>query len=704
MKYVGIISSSSLSLVAIATLAISGGLTAQQPAPVFTTIDFPGASSTQPWGINRRGDIIGLYISADSTHHGFLLSGGRFTSIDFPGASLTEAYGINAQGDIVGTYMTTGTVTHGFVLRDGWFTTIDFPDATYNGPAGINTRGEVEGLYTLAGVNHGFLLKGTDFTTVDFPGSTSSGLNGFNERGDLVGNYSAAGVTYGYVMRNGSFTPIDYPGAAFTGAYGINRSGDVAGRYRDAAGVTHAYLLSGSQFTSFDYPAATFTGADAIADTGDIVGRYTLNGVTHGFLVNEVQPRSYTITDLGPAGNPFSQASFVNNHGLMTGVDTAPDGTQHAVLWHQGQMLDISSPGLGGPNSAGGVVNESGVVVGGAETSSKDPNNENFCGYGTGLQCMAFLWQDGVFTPLPSLGGTNSDWGSINNRGEVAGYAENNTRDPDCRPGVAVNGTGPQVLDFEAVIWGPEPGEMRELPPLPGDKVGVAFWINDNGQAVGMSGLCSNTVLPGLAAGPHAVLWERNGSVHDLGNLGGTVNPDVLGVGTVAFGINNQGQVTGISALPGNQTTHPFLWTTETGMQDLGLPAGDFGAAGLGINSRGQVVGSSFSPPGLAGGNSRAVLWEKGAPPLDLNTVIPADSPLYLVAAFSINDSGEIAGFGATSSGDIHGFLATPGTVTGSSSAAPQTKRPTVLPESTPRLLRQGWPFGRIGGRVAGQR
>ena len=703
MKYTHIIFASALSL--LATVATPGRLPAQEPAPVFTTIDFPDATSTQPWGINRRGDIVGFYVSADSAHHGFLLSGGHFTTIDFPGASLTEAYGINARGDVVGTYMTTGTVTHGFILADGWFTTIDFPDATYNGPAGINSSGEVEGLYTLAGVNHGFLLKGSDFTTVDFPGSTSSGVNGFNERGDLVGNYSAGGVTHGYVMRDGSFTPIDYPGAAFTGAYGINRSGDVTGRYRDSAGITHAYLLSGGQFTALDYPGATFTGADAISDTGEIVGRYTLNGVTYGFLVSQVQKPSYTITDLGPAGNPFSQATFVNNHGLVTGVDTAPDGSQHAVLWRQGQILDISSPGLGGLNSIAGGVNESGLVVGGAETSSKDPNNENFCGYGTGLQCSAFLWQDGVFTPLPSLGGPNSGWGGINSRGEVAGYAENNTRDPDCRAGVAVNGTGPQVLDFEAVIWGPGPGEKRELPPLSGDKVGVAFGINDNGQAVGMSGLCSNTVLPGFAAGPHAVLWERDGSVHDLGNLGGTVDPDVLGVGTVAFAINNQGQVTGLAALPGNQTNHPFLWTTETGMQDLGVPPGDLGAAGLGINNRGQVVGSSFSPPGLMGGNSRAVLWETGAPPLDLNTVIPADSPLYLVAAFSINDSGEIAGFGATSGGDVHGFLATPGTgARERGAAAAQTVKPTALSEDARKLLRRGWPFGRIGGPVAGHR
>ena len=270
----------------------------------------------------------------------------------------------------------------------------------------------------------------------------------------------------------------------------------------------------------------------------------------------------YTVTDLGPAGNPFSQASYVNNHGLVTGLDTAPDGSQHAVLWYEGLFTDIGTPGLGGPNSGAGGANEFGQVIGGAETSNKDPNNENFCGYGTGLQCLAFLWQNGVMTALPTLGGTNGGWGAINNRGEVAGYAEEDKVDPDCPGKVAVNGTGPQVLYFEPVIWGPMPDEIRKLRPLPGDSVGVAFWINDNGQAVGMSGSCANTVLPAPSAAPHAVLWERDGSVHDLSNLGGTVNTSVLGVGNVAFSINNRGQVAGVSALDGNATFHPFLWTS----------------------------------------------------------------------------------------------------------------------------------------------
>jgi len=335
-------------------------------------------------------------------------------------------------------------------------------------------------------------------------------------------------------------------------------------------------------------------------------------------------------------------------------------------------------------------------VMLGVETSSKDPNNENFCGYGTGLQCLAAVWQTGKITPLPTLGGTNAGPGMINNRGEVAGWAETAARDPDCPSKMAVNGTGPQILDFEAVIWGPKPGQIRELLPLHGDSVGMALGINESGQAVGTSGLCSNTVLPGFVIGPHAVLWDKDGSVHDLGSLGGTSNPAILAVGNVAFSINNRGQVVGTSALPGSTRNHPFIWTKETGMQDLGLLEGDVVGAGLAINNRGDVVGASIGPPGAMNGDPRAIMWRNGQK-IDLNAVSQTDSPFVaLLTAFAINDDGQIAGFGITKAGDIHSFLAIPTTGASWSDRAEETdqnvRSPVVFPDSVRKLL-----LGRFG-------
>src|SRR5438034_325898 len=66
----------------------------------FTTIDYPGASSTAALDINRTGDIVGRYVSAsDGNTHGFVRTKrGALHAIDFPGAIFTAAAGINRHG------------------------------------------------------------------------------------------------------------------------------------------------------------------------------------------------------------------------------------------------------------------------------------------------------------------------------------------------------------------------------------------------------------------------------------------------------------------------------------------------------------------------------------------------------------------------------------------------------------------------------
>ncbi len=315
---------------------------------------------------------------------------------------------------------------------------------------------------------------------------------------------------------------------------------------------------------------------------------------------------------------------------------------------------------------------------------------EDFCGFGDHLICLGALW-NGVLTPLHTLGGNNAMALGLNNRDQLIGVAETGTHDPKC--------PSPQVLDFEAVTWGTN-GEIQGLPPLSGDTVGFALGINDRGQVVGSSGTCANTVVTavGLFVGPHAVLWE-NGLPTPLGNLGGKM----LGK---AAAINNRGEVAGFSDVP-DGSVHSFLWTRDTGMQDLGALGTDFLGDPAGINNNTQVVGGSCVDIGSP--ICRAFFWEKNVMS-DLNDLV-ADSPLYLVYALGINDAGEIVGFGQTSAGDLHAYLATPiQGKAGQQSVAPAAQRVTIesgqaaLPENVRTLLQQRLPFGRLGARQAGPR
>jgi probable HAF family extracellular repeat protein len=350
----------------------------------------------------------------------------------------------------------------------------------------------------------------------------------------------------------------------------------------------------------------------------------------------------YKVIDLGtlPGGN-FSQPFVILNNGVVSGSSNLSDNSQHAVLWYGKRMKDLGT--LGGQNSIAFGVNAWGQVVGEAETSTSDPNGEDFCGFGTHLICLPTMWESGKPNALPTLGGNNGVVSRNNNWGVAAGWAETSVDDPACPP--------PQKLQFKPVAW--EFGQPIELPVTNGDSDGIALGINDYGEVVGSSGICStfNQNLLFSLQGVHALLWE-DGKTVDLGNLGGTTGQ---GGGNIAFAVNNRGQAVGSSDLPGDTTSHAFLWTKATKMQDLGTLTGDIASAAISINDGGVVAGLSIS----ASGNTRAVVWRDRIP-TDLNKLVQANPPLYLLTGCSINSRGEITGLGATNTGEVHTYRAIP--------------------------------------------
>jgi probable HAF family extracellular repeat protein len=241
------------------------------------------------------------------------------------------------------------------------------------------------------------------------------------------------------------------------------------------------------------------------------------------------------------------------------------------------------------------------------------------------IERNGFRWEDGVMTPLSTLGGTNGFATGTNNRGETAGWAENTVHDPTC--------VAPQVLQFRAVIWGPAPGEIRELPPLPGDTASAATALNDRGQVVGISGICDRAV--GRFSAIHDVLWQ-DGKPTDLGSLGGVA-------WNTPMAINERGDVIGFAnasaAAGGRFDAHAFLWTHRDGMRDLGTLPGDTFSQALGINDRREIVGTSCD----ADFNCRAVVWRKGVV-TDLNTLVKPGDDGTLISANDVNESGRITG------------------------------------------------------------
>jgi probable HAF family extracellular repeat protein len=417
----------------------------------------------------------------------------------------------------------------------------------------------------------------------------------------------------------------------------------------------------------------------------------------------------YSLVDLGTFGGPnvlfnFSSPTdhLLGSNGTVTGgADTSivdpycfnnPDCfVDHGFKWQEGVLTDLGT--LGGSNSQGFWINDKGQIAGFAQNGMIDPL--------LGIQLVhAVLWSDeGTITDLGTFGGYESLSQAVNRRGQVVGLAANTTPDPN-----AIFLLGQQARAF---LWDKKTG-MQDLGSLGTGNDAFAQYVNDRGQVAGyaytnttsnpLSNLCAQLPVAGVPT-VDPFFWE-NGTMTDVGTLGG-----VCGFAT---GLNNRGQVVGVSDLPGDIFYHPFRWDKKLGLKDLGTLGGNYGAANgindagdaagwaneagdvifhavlwpsgkttptdLGvtagfatsvaaaINSKGQIIGCLTSDPS---GNcfpydSDSFLWENGDM-VDVNTLVPPHPGVLLSGSEGyINDKGQILLLGLLDNGDNHAFLLTP--------------------------------------------
>jgi probable HAF family extracellular repeat protein len=329
------------------------------------------------------------------------------------------------------------------------------------------------------------------------------------------------------------------------------------------------------------------------------------------------------------------------------------------VLWKDGAITNLGT--LGGPSSAVPWIglNDAGVVAGISHTDREDPLDEEwacelvgFLPQTTDLICRGFVWQGGPMQELATLGGNHGFATGINNAGQIVGWAETPVEDRTC------SASSSQKLRFRAVIYelndgSGDPLKPHLLHPYRGDATSAATAINDNGQAVGISGDCDQAV--GRYSARHAVLWENRGRVIEIPNLGGTS-------WHTPMDINAQGDVVGFSNPdePGDEIgdfiSRAFFWPYGGAIaEDLGTLGDDAVSEAFAINSHRQVVGISFG--GTAG--PRAFIWE-GGDLIDLNDLLDI-APDVLLSAQDINDAGQITGrVRDAATGQVLAFIANP--------------------------------------------
>jgi probable HAF family extracellular repeat protein len=366
----------------------------------------------------------------------------------------------------------------------------------------------------------------------------------------------------------------------------------------------------------------------------------------------------YRVSNLPGLGGTNSAGNSVNNQTWVAGYSRLTgDQVRHAALWRTGSPNpDLGT--LGGPNSSvtWNVKNTAGIIVGISQTADPEPRGElwssfffYFGPFGAGYINLGFVWENNQMRALPNFPGGNMGFATgANNLRQAVGWAENGVEDTErC--------VSPQVFQFRPAMWtlGP-PDQIHELPLITGDSSGSATAINDNGQIVGISGICDQAV--GRHTAKHAVLWE-NGTVTDI-------YPDAPAPWwNTPTAINQRGDIVGFAGDPAfveGEILHAFKWTRDDGIRQLkplqGRTPEHVDSEAYGINERGEVVGVSSDADGV---DTRAVIWDHGNIPTDLNELKGSFSA-RLETAKDINDNGEITGRAIDANGVRTAYLAIP--------------------------------------------
>jgi probable HAF family extracellular repeat protein len=272
--------------------------------------------------------------------------------------------------------------------------------------------------------------------------------------------------------------------------------------------------------------------------------------------------------------------SFNNLDQVVGYINTdAEDTGFHPALWSHGTVTDIGTS-LGTLWGGAYAINDRGWVIGAAENP-----------YGG-----AFLWRDGTLTDLGLISGTSgyTTARAINDRGQI--LVQETLDDGTARDFVWQNGhmtdfgssylasinnsgemTGARIVGttFVPSIW--RNGVQSDVRlPYPNAALGK---INDHGDFIGNYGTDLDPY--------EGAFFVHYGRVTDLGTLGGF---------TTAYGLNDRGQVIGVSAVA-DGSTHVFLWQNGH-MTDLSTRGIGPGLTPGGINNSGAVlVGNTLYAP-----------------------------------------------------------------------------------------------------------